>query len=143
MTLEQMHEVILKFCTSRVENLPDIPCFEDCPIDDLCEFVAGDFIHNPKECRAAYEIIKGLTLTPDKTAEPVKDNVNHPSHYETGKFECIEVMREALGEDVVKGFCLGNAFKYLYRCNHTHQNPLEDVRKAIWYLDKFVDLEGE
>lgn len=23
-----------------------------------------------------------------------KDVVNHPSHYETGKFECIEVMEE-------------------------------------------------
>jgi hypothetical protein len=41
------------------------------------------------------------------------DNVNHPSHYETGKFECIDVMREAIGEDKVKGFCLCNAFKYI------------------------------
>lgn len=25
------------------------------------------------------------------------DNVNHPAHYETGKFECIEVMLETQG----------------------------------------------
>lgn len=24
------------------------------------------------------------------------DNVNHPAHYETGKFECIEVMLETV-----------------------------------------------
>ena len=26
------------------------------------------------------------------------DNVNHPMHYETGKFECIEVMLETQGK---------------------------------------------
>lgn len=33
------------------------------------------------------------------------DVVNHPSHYETGKFECFDVMMEALGVENVKGFC--------------------------------------
>lgn len=26
------------------------------------------------------------------------DNINHPTHYETGKFECIEVMLEPKAE---------------------------------------------
>lgn len=134
MTIEQMDAVIQQQCDGR-------NC-DACPIEALCVSIGGDFIDNAKECRAAFEILSRLSKTPDKTANPAHDNVNHPSHYETGKFECIEVMREALGEDVVKGFCLGNAFKYLYRCNHKHQSPLEDVKKAIWYLDKFVDLEG-
>ena len=69
------------------------------------------------------------------------DMVNHPKHYETGKFECIEVMQEAIGKEDVKGFCLCNAFKYLYRCCHKHESPMEDVKKAIWYLNKFVELE--
>ena len=34
------------------------------------------------------------------------DNVNHPSHYETGKFECIEVMLETQGIEAVKNFCI-------------------------------------
>ena len=29
------------------------------------------------------------------------DNVNHPAHYETGKFECIEVMIETQGVEAV------------------------------------------
>lgn len=68
------------------------------------------------------------------------DLVNHPSHYETGQFECIDVMREALGDEVVKGFCLGNAFKYLYR--QKRKNGLEDVKKSKWYLDKYIELYG-
>lgn len=43
------------------------------------------------------------------------DNVNHPAHYETGKFECIEVMLETQGVEAVLNFCQCNAFKYLYR----------------------------
>ena len=73
----------------------------------------------------------------DKVAE--KDNVNHPSHYETGKFECIDVMVETQGVEAVKAFCICNAFKYLYR--HKNKNGTEDVKKAIWYLNKLVDLE--
>lgn len=65
--------------------------------------------------------------------------VEHPPHYETGKFECIEVMEETQGKEAVQYFCICNAFKYLYR--HAKKNGLEDVKKAIWYLNKFVELE--
>jgi hypothetical protein len=51
-------------------------------------------------------------------------------------------MQEALGTEKVKSFCIGNAFKYLYRCMSKHSSPEEDVRKAIWYLNKFLELEG-
>ena len=67
----------------------------------------------------------------------MSDNVNHPSHYETGKFECIEVMMETQGKEAVKSFCVCNAFKYLYR--HKNKNELEDIKKAVWYLKKLEE----
>ena len=70
------------------------------------------------------------------------DNVNHPPHYESGKFECIDVMIETQGIEAVKNFCLCNVFKYLYRCNRKHSSPIEDIKKSIWYLDKYLELEG-
>ena len=66
------------------------------------------------------------------------DNVNHPSHYESGKFECIDVMLETQGEEAVLNFCICNAFKYLYR--HNRKNGVEDIKKAKWYLDKYIEL---
>lgn len=69
----------------------------------------------------------------------MSDNVNHPSHYETGKFECIEVMMETQGVEAVAAFCVCNAFKYLYR--HKNKNELEDIKKAVWYLKKFIELK--
>lgn len=66
------------------------------------------------------------------------DMVNHPSHYETGKFECIDVMVETQGVEATRSFCALNAFKYLYR--HKNKNGLEDVKKAQWYINKYIEL---
>lgn len=66
------------------------------------------------------------------------DNVYHPAHYETGKFECIDVMEEVFGREAVKDFCLCNSFKYLYR--HKKKNGLEDLQKAYWYLDQLIKM---
>ena len=67
------------------------------------------------------------------------DMVSHPPHYETGKFECIDVMLETQGLAPTQAFCVCNAFKYLYR--HMKKNGIEDIKKAHWYLSKFLELE--
>jgi Protein of unknwon function (DUF3310) len=62
------------------------------------------------------------------------DPVNHPAHYnnhpascECGrKIECIDVTRHM-------GFNIGNAIKYLWRCDLKNA-PIEDLRKAVWYI---------
>lgn len=66
------------------------------------------------------------------------DNVNHPTHCETGKFECIDVMLETQGVESVKDFCIRNAFKYIYL--HKNKNGVEDIKKADWYLKKYIEL---
>ncbi len=67
-----------------------------------------------------------------------KDSVNHPDHYKAGDFECIDVMVEALGIDLTIDFCLGNAFKYLFRSKD--KGGHEDILKAAWYLNKYKEL---
>ena len=88
-----------------------------------------------------YKVPKMPEVKPPKI--PISsDNVNHPAHYETGKFECIDVMLETQGKQAVTDFCVCNAFKYLYR--HGRKNGVEDLKKARWYLDKAIELiEGE
>lgn len=78
----------------------------------------------------------------EKNVRPGCDMVNHPSHYETGKYQCIEVMEEVFGEAAVCDFCLLNAFKYLYQCKNKHFDPIEDIKKARWYLDKYISLRN-
>ena len=69
------------------------------------------------------------------------DNVNHPAHYETGQFECIDVMIETQGIEAAQAFCVCNAFKYIYR--HNNKNGVEDIKKAQWYLNKYIELEDK
>lgn len=90
--------------------------------DDIVKYCENDILATED----AYNAIKG-------------DNVNHPSHYETGKFECFDVMREVFGDDSVKDFCIANTFKYIYR--HKRKNGIEDIKKAKWYIDKYLELE--
>lgn len=68
--------------------------------------------------------------------EKPSDNVNHPSHY-TGRYECIDVMQDVFGNEATDNFCLCNAFKYIWRANK--KNGLEDVKKAVWYLNKYIE----
>ena len=72
--------------------------------------------------------------------EPEDDAVEHPEHYTYGKYECIDVMTEVFGADEVADFCICNAFKYLFRCQHKHETPIEDVKKAVWYLNKYLSI---
>lgn len=92
-----------------------------------------------------YKLVESETeytnIGDDTESSTQTDNINHPEHYETGKYECIDVMQEAIGIEDTKGFCLCNAFKYIYRCTKKHVSPVEDVKKAIWYLNKFIELE--
>lgn len=70
------------------------------------------------------------------------DNVNHPSHYaDHCSLECFNVMKIVLGSAGAFQFCLGNAFKYLWR--HKFKNGEEDVNKAGWYLAKASQLYSE
>jgi hypothetical protein len=59
-----------------------------------------------------------------------KSNVNHPKHYNRGKFEVIDVIH-----DWGLGFNLGNTVKYIARAGHKDPNKqIEDLEKAIFYI---------
>ena len=65
-----------------------------------------------------------------------KEKVNHPDHYNSGKFEAMDVIADAgYGE----GFCVGNALKYILRAQHK-EDEIDDLKKARWYLDYWIQL---
>lgn len=65
--------------------------------------------------------------------EKANDAVHSPKHYTTGKYEVIDVI-----EDWDLNFRLANAIKYIARHKHKGK-PLEDLEKALWYLQREVD----
>lgn len=114
---------------------------------ERCSCIGYAEMHPEESARLlGFEVIED---TPDireaveKYSEDAKpDPVNHPAHYTSGGIECIDAMQAAFGDDAVKGFCLCNAFKYLWR--HRQKNGVEDLKKARWYLNRLItEMEVE
>ena len=69
----------------------------------------------------------------------MSDLVNHPTHYNShpSGVEAIEITQHM-------NFCKGNAMKYLWRAGiKDSQKEIEDLRKAIWYIEKEILLLQE
>ena len=62
---------------------------------------------------------------------PEKEVVDHPPHYNKG----IEVIDFIDSWDF--NFTVGNIVKYVSRYKHKGE-PLEDLKKARWYLDRLI-----
>ena len=71
-----------------------------------------------------------------------KEHVNHPGHYggEENPYEAIKVI-----DAWDLGFSLGNSVKYISRAGKKDPTKeLEDLKKALWYLDHHVkNLESK
>lgn len=98
---------------------------------------------NGSETPLSFEYV---VLNFDLLKEQVNDKVDHPSHYTWLKEKCgIEVI------DITRhlDFDKGNAIKYILRSGYkeeegytSNQKEIEDIKKAIWYLnDKLKMLE--
>jgi hypothetical protein len=62
------------------------------------------------------------------------DEINRPSHYTwlPNGVEVIDITE-------IMGFSLGNVVKYVLRANHKHDDPLTDLRKAAWYINREIE----
>ena len=86
---------------------------------------------------AEFETIASRFKPTDDAAE-----IDHPAHY-ADKIEFIDAMLETMGRDDVRAFCLCSAFQYLWPCKKKHAIPTEDVEKAVWFLQKYLELDGK
>jgi len=61
-----------------------------------------------------------------------EDVIENPKHYTShpSGIECIQVTEHM-------GFCIGNAMKYLWRCD-LKKDAVEDLKKAKWYIEREI-----
>ena len=81
----------------------------------------------------------------DSLEEDLGDpQIDNPTHYQSMvaglDIDAISCMRAAFGDNDVKAFCLCNSMKYIFRSSTKGQN--QSIAKAIWYLNKFLELGG-
>ena len=71
------------------------------------------------------------------------DAVNKPAHYNLGGgVECIDYIKQVLTLDGFISYCQGNMIKYQHRHGYKG-NPVQDMEKAQWYLNKMLEAMKE
>jgi hypothetical protein len=62
----------------------------------------------------------------------MNDPIN-PTHYKShpSGIEVIEITEHM-------NFCLGNAIKYILRAGLKSQDATEDLKKAVWYINREI-----
>jgi len=67
------------------------------------------------------------------------EKVDHPDHYQAKGMEAIDVI-----EAYNLNFSLGSALKYILRAGKKPgESSVEDLNKAIWYLQREVERHQE
>lgn len=90
----------------------------------------------PQKCLGKIEETKGEKMNTDK------EMVNHPSHYTSGKVECIDAIESATGDLTgIEAVCTANIIKYVWRWKL--KNGIEDLEKASWYLNKLIEKKKD
>lgn len=70
--------------------------------------------------------------------EITSDLVNHPPHYRDGGIEVIDFIE---AKDL--NYRLGNVIKYVARAGKKHTDPVQDLEKALWYLQREINTRKE
>jgi hypothetical protein len=75
---------------------------------------------------------EGPAELPSQRKAAAADPVNKPAHYRShpSGIECIQVTEHM-------GFNLGNAVKYIWRCD-LKLDAIEDLKKAVWYINREI-----
>lgn len=129
-------------------------------IKEIRQFIDEEFKELLKPCGNSYHkliekvlqarfkvfdfISKGIPNKGQEIEKKENDSVNHPSYYTShpSGIECIEITRYYC-------FSIGNAIKYLWRAGlkkemglEDKEKEVEDLRKAIWYINDRIKQLG-
>jgi len=74
------------------------------------------------------------SFTREGEKDEIVDMVNHPPHYQRGKFEVIDVLQEFFPTEPL----IWQVGKYIMRADQKG-NQIQDLEKAEWYLRRRID----
>lgn len=131
-----MEEKIIQLCKDVIEKNGDIYQCDCMNIDcNYCPFsmfnLNDEHTCTERENEYNYNIAREYIRCSCMEKYQI-DNVNSPTHYNVGKIEVIEAI-----EDWKLNFNLGNAIKYIARCEHK-ENKKQDLEKAKWYIEREI-----
>ena len=125
------------------ENAYKASCFEH-PEEEWWVFESDvDFfmdlkLQTPMEIVDSYYESKTTPEIVDNTLTIVDDPVESPSHYSSDKIECVDYLKDNMPFEAYLGGLEWNVKKYLHRWRRKGK-PVEDLRKASWYLNRLIN----
>ena len=123
-------------CSDCISKLPKI---ESRKVVDIHQNENGSFsVGSVVNMCENDEIVYTSNQYVEAIEKEVPDAVNHPSHYTGAGIECIEAIKASMTPDALAGYLKGNVQKYLWRYEKK-VNPIEDLKKARWYLDYLIN----
>jgi hypothetical protein len=121
------------YCNNWVDDECIMGCRCKIGDKDCSEYNIKELLYEINKIKG---IVEGISI---KNNEPKimfeieeKEMVDHPSHYNMGKYEAIDVI-----EDWKLNFNLGNTVKYISRAGHK-DDIVQDLKKALWYLEREI-----
>ena len=102
--------------------------------EDLSDFVKEDIMADIVSANVDFE---------DEDEEVSdKEMVNHPPHYNQGKFETIDIIEDIVAgyDDPVEAYLIGTTLKYLARAPFKNAKK-QDLEKAEFYLKRAIDKQ--
>jgi len=91
----------------------------------------------------AYQSTHALSTNKEIENSATTEAVDHPPHYNAGEIETIDYIVDVLGKYEAISYCQGNIIKYTGSRMWSKGNPLQDAKKARWYLNKMIWLLNE
>ena len=131
------------YCNNWVDDKCIMGCRCKIGDKDCSEYNIKELLYEINKIKG---IVEGISI---KNDEPKimfeieeKEMVNHPSHYNMGKYECLDVVKE-LVKDMkgIEATLFFNAFKYLWR--YKQKNGLQDLKKCEFYLKELISLNKD
>ena len=129
--MAKINEKIKHYREARGIGIGELALVTNVPYSNIKSFEDGTLMPSLQVLKRISEALnidyKELNMEEDK-----KEMVDHPKHYNMGKYEAIDVI-----EDWGLGFNLGNVVKYISRAGHK-DDILQDLKKSLWYLEREI-----
>jgi hypothetical protein len=111
---------------------------EDAGIHTITGFpvIAGETCVELKTPEGLYKTVELGDIALSRGNPNGSDAIN-PIHYKGNGVECIDAIKAQMSREEFLGYLRGNVTKYTFRMRQKG-DPVENARKANWYLDRLM-----
>ena len=131
MTREEMIDVLYDYCNHRehvADNCLSCPIRKPLSNGGPCQTIPSRSDDELAEC------IEKISVHSVENEDAV-----HPKHYQLpGGMQVVDIEQAVFGRAALMEHCLCSAAEYILR--HKRKNGLEDIRKAYWWIGKYLEL---